>query len=38
LIVVDKSSVFYLQEGTSIAVTSGTGSGITYTLSYEDIS
>jgi hypothetical protein len=38
LIVVDKSSVFYLQEGTSIVVTSGTNSGITYTLSYEDIS
>jgi hypothetical protein len=38
LIVVDKSSVFYLQEGTSITVTSGTGSGIAYTLSYEDIS
>jgi hypothetical protein len=38
LIVVDKSSVFYLQEGTSITVTSGTGSGISYTLSYEDIS
>jgi hypothetical protein len=26
-----------LQEGTSIVVTSGTGSAITYSISYEDI-
>jgi len=38
LIVSDKTTAFYLQEGTSITVTSGTGSGITYTVSYEDIS
>lgn len=38
LILSDKTSAFYLQEGTSITVTSGTGSGITYTVSYEDIS
>ena len=38
LIVVDKSSAIYLMEGTSITVTSGTASGITYTISYEVIS
>jgi len=38
LIVTDKSTAIYLQEGTSITVTSGTASGITYSISYEDIS
>jgi hypothetical protein len=38
LIVVDKSTQLYLQEGTSLIVTSGTASGITYVVSYEDIS
>lgn len=38
LIVVDKSTTLYLQEGTSISVTSGTASGITYSVSYEDLS
>jgi len=38
LIVVDKTTSMYLQEGTSISVTSGTASGITYSISYEDIS
>lgn len=38
LIVVDKSTQLYLQEGTSITVTSGTASGITYSISYEVIS
>jgi hypothetical protein len=38
LIVADKSTAIYLQEGTSITVTSGTASGITYSISYEDIS
>jgi len=38
LIVVDKTTQIYLQEGTSISVTSGTGSAITYSISYEDIS
>jgi hypothetical protein len=28
----------YLMEGTSISVTSGTASGITYSISYEVIS
>ena len=38
LIAVDKTTAIYLQEGTSITVTSGTASGITYSISYEDIS
>ena len=37
LIVVDKTTQLYLQEGTSIVVTSGTASGITYVISYEDM-
>jgi hypothetical protein len=38
LIVTDKTTAIYLQEGTSISVTSGTASGITYSISYEVIS
>ena len=38
LIVVDKTTAIYLMEGTSISVTSGTASGITYSISYEDMS
>ena len=38
LVIVDKTTAIYLQEGTSITVTSGTASGITYSISYEDIS
>jgi hypothetical protein len=38
LIVVDKTTQLYLQEGTSITVTSGTASGITYVVSYEEMS
>ena len=38
LIAVDKTTAIYLQEGTSIVVTSSTASGITYSISYEDIS
>ena len=37
LIAVDKTTAFYLMEGTSITVTSGTGSALTYSVSYEDI-
>ena len=37
LIVVDKTTAIYLMEGTSISITSGTASGITYTISYEVI-
>jgi hypothetical protein len=38
LIVADKTTAIYLMEGSSIIVTSGTASGITYTISYEVIS
>jgi hypothetical protein len=38
LIAVDKTTAIYLQEGTSITVTSGTASALTYSISYEDIS
>ena len=38
LIAVDKTTAIYLQEGTSISVTSGTANGITFSVSYEDIS
>lgn len=38
LIAVDKTTAIYLQEGTSISITSGTGSALSYTISYEDIS
>jgi len=38
LIAVDKTTAIYLQEGTSIAITSGTGSSLTFSISYEDIS
>lgn len=38
IVVVDKSTAFYLQEGTSISVTSGTANSITFTTSYEAIS
>jgi hypothetical protein len=37
LIVTDKTTAIYLMEGQSIIVTSGTASGITYTISYEVI-
>lgn len=38
VVVTDKTTAIYLMEGTSITVTSGTASGITYTISYELIS
>jgi hypothetical protein len=38
LIVADKTTNIYLMEGTSITVTSGTASKITYSVSYELIS
>ena len=37
LIAVDKTTAIYLMENSSIVVTSGTASGITYTISYESI-
>ena len=38
LIMVDKTTAIYLMEGTSITVTSGTASGITFSISYEIMS
>ena len=38
LIVADKTTGIYLMEGTSISITSGTASAITYSISYENIS
>lgn len=38
LIVTDKTTAIYLMENQSITVTSGTASGITYSISYEEIS
>jgi len=38
LIVTDKTTAIYLMENQLISVTSGTASGITYTISYEVIS
>jgi hypothetical protein len=38
LIVVDKTTAIYLEEDKSIVVTSGASSGITYSISYEEIS
>ena len=37
VIAVDKTTAIYLMENQSIVVTSGTSSGITYTISYESI-
>jgi hypothetical protein len=37
LIAVDKTTAVYLMEGNSISITSGTGSALTYTISYEVI-
>ena len=38
LICVDKTTAIYLMEGTSISITSGTASALTFSISYEDIS
>jgi hypothetical protein len=38
LICVDKTTAIYLQEGTSISITSGTANALTFSISYEDIS
>ena len=37
LIAVDKTTAIYLMEGTSISITSGTASSLTFTISYESI-
>lgn len=38
LIAVDKTTALYLQEGTSISITSGTANSLAFSVSYEDIS
>ena len=38
LIVADKTTAIYLEEDKCVSVTSGTASGITYSISYEEIS
>lgn len=38
LIALDKTTALYLQEGTSITITSGTANALTFTISYESIS
>jgi hypothetical protein len=38
LVCVDKTTAIYLQEGTSITITSGTANALTFSISYEDIS
>jgi hypothetical protein len=38
LIVVDKTTAIYLEEGTSISVTSGSANDLTFSVSYEVIS
>ena len=38
LIVIDKSTQLYLEEGTCVSITSGTASKISYVVSYEEIS
>jgi hypothetical protein len=38
LIVTDKTTAFYLEEGTCISVISGTASKLVFTVSYEQIS
>ena len=37
LIAVDKTTAIYLMEGTSITITSGTASSLTFSISYESI-
>jgi hypothetical protein len=37
LIAVDKTTAIYLMEDTSISITSGTASSLTFTISYESI-
>lgn len=38
LVVCDKTTMFYLQEGTSISIISSVANKLTFTVSYEDIS
>jgi hypothetical protein len=38
LIVIDKTTEYYMEENTSLVITSGTGSGLTFSVSYEELS
>ena len=38
LIVADKTTAIYLEENTSISITSGTANALTFSISYEEIS
>ena len=38
LIIIDKTTQIYLEENTSISVTSGTASDLTFVVSYEELS
>lgn len=38
LVLVDKTTSIYLEEGMSIAITSGTASKLTFSVSYEEMS
>ena len=38
LIVIDKTTQIYLEENTSLSITSGTASKLTFTVSYEELS
>ena len=38
LVVVDKTTAIYLEEDKCISITSGTASGLTFSVSYEEIS
>lgn len=38
VILLDKSTQIYLEEGTSLSITSGTANKLVFTVSYEDIS
>jgi hypothetical protein len=38
LVVVDKTTAIYLEEGTSITIVSGIASALTFSISYEEFS
>jgi hypothetical protein len=38
LIVIDKTTEYYLEENTSITITTGVGSNLTFAISYEELS
>jgi len=38
LIVIDKTTEYYVEENASLVITSGSGSGLTFSVSYEELS